>query len=105
MDYKQKYEEARSLYNAGNYTLEAYMDQIAYLNIQFYTKVSDQLDQYISDQVESECTTNLTEVMWLTIRPSHNKTYEDLYRKVQRFITKYKNIKDYVLSYEQMKRQ
>jgi len=102
MDYKQKYEEARSLYNAGNYTLEAYMDQIAYLNIQFYTKVSDQLDQYISDQVESECTTNLTEVMWLTIRPSHNKTYEDLYRKVQRFITKYKNIKDYVLSYEQI---
>lgn len=102
MDYKLKFEEARERYNAGNYSLETYLDQIAYLNIDFYTKVSDKLDIHISNNEESECTTNLTDVMWLTIRPSHNKTYEDLYRKVQRFITKYKNIKDYVLSYEQI---
>lgn len=102
MDYKLKFEEARERYNNGNYSLETYLDQIASINIDFYTDVSDKLDMHVSDMEESKCTTILTETMWLTCRPSHNKTYEDLYHKVQRFITKYKNIKDYVISYEQV---
>ena len=66
--------EAKERYSNGQMTIERYLDQIAYLNIELYSKVEDQLIQQSSDIDESKCTTILSDTMWLTCRPSD--TYE-----------------------------
>ena len=101
MSKKDRYLEAKERYSNGQMSTKTYLDQIAYLNIELYSKVEDQLIQQSSDINESKCTTILSDTMWSTCRPSDTYNYEDIYNKVHRFVTKYKNITDTILSYEQ----
>ncbi len=56
MSKKDRYLEAKERYSNGQMSTKTYLDQIAYLNIELYSKVEDQLIQQSPDIDESKCT-------------------------------------------------
>lgn len=77
-------------YWAGDLSLHQYLDEIDKLNVHWYPKLLDQINNKIIEINDGLSKQVLTSVMMLTCRPSVDIPFAELKAKTHRFLTKYK---------------
>lgn len=88
-------------YWRGDLSLYQYLDALDALNVHWYPKLLDQINNNIITINDGLSKQVLTSVMMLTCRPSVDIPFAELKSKTHRFLTKYKKITNALYSYEQ----